>query len=93
MPDLLTVSASKQTYADMLTVPATIKRAHTEGLPVTEYSIRAWIKSGALPVRRIGRKSLIYWPNLLSFLTCGQGGDIPAQINEAGEYGTIRRLW
>lgn len=85
--------AAKQAYADMLTVPATIKRAHIEGLPVTEYSIRAWIKSGALPVRRIGRKSLIYWPNLLSFLTCEQGGDIPARTEQVGEYGTIRRLW
>ncbi len=77
---------------DMLTVPATIKRAKAEGLPVTEYSIRTWIKSGALPVRRIGRKSLIYWPNLLSFLICERGGDIPVQSEKAGGYGAVRRL-
>lgn len=77
---------------DVLTIPASIRRAKAEGLPVTEYSMRTWIKSGALPVRRIGRKSLIYWPNLLSFLTCEQGGDIPAQAEEVSRYGTIRRL-
>ena len=79
--------------ADVLTIPAAIKRAHAEGLPVTEYSLRAWVKSGALPVRRIGRKSLIYWPNLRSFLACDGGGDIPPfQTEEPSGYGIIRRL-
>ena len=77
---------------DVLTISAAIERARTEGLPVTEYSLRAWIKSGALPVRRIGRKALIYWPNLRSFLACDEGGDIPLQASGAGEYGTVRRL-
>lgn len=77
---------------DVLTIPAAIERARTEGLPVTEYSLRAWVKSGALPVRRIGRKSLIFWPNLLSFLTCERGGDIPLQTTEPDGYGRIRRL-
>lgn len=79
--------------ANVLTIPAAIERVRAEGLPVTEYSLRAWIKSGALPVRRIGRKSLIFWPNLMSFLTCEQGGDIPLQTEVPGGYGTIRRLW
>lgn len=77
---------------DVMTIPATLERARAEGLPVTEYSLRAWIKSGALPVRRIGRKSLVYWPNLRSFLACDEGGDIPLQTEESGGYGTIRRL-
>ena len=78
---------------DVLTIPAALKRARTEGLPVTEYSLRAWIKSGELPVRRIGRKSLIYWPNLRSFLACDEGGDVPLRAEVAGEEGAVRRLW
>lgn len=77
---------------DVLTISAAIERARAEGLPITEYSLRAWIKSGALPVRHIGRKALIYWPNLRSFLACDEGGDIPLQAAGAGEYGTVRRL-
>lgn len=78
---------------DVLTIPAAIDRARAEGLPVTEYALRAWVKSGALPVRRIGRKSLIYWPNLRSFLACEQGGDIQPRSEEPDGHGTIRRLW
>ena len=78
--------------ANVLTIPAAIERARAEGLPVTEYSLRAWVKSGALPVRRIGRKSLIFWPNLLSFLTCEHGGDIPLRSDEPIGYGVVRRL-
>ncbi len=78
---------------DVLTIPAALKRARTEGLPVTEYSLRAWIKSGELPVRRIGRKSLIYWPNLRAFLACDEGGDVPLRAEVAGEEGAVRRLW
>ena len=77
---------------DVLTIPAAIERARAEGLPVTEYSLRAWVKSGAIPVRRIGRKSLIYWPNLRSFLACAEGGDIPLQAEKTGRCGTVRRL-
>ncbi len=77
---------------DVLTIPAALERARTEGLPVTEYSLRSWIKSGVLPVRRIGRKALIYWPNLRSFLACDEGGDIPLRAEETSEYGAVRRL-
>ena len=78
---------------DVLTIPATLERAKAEGLPVTEYALRAWVKSGALPVRRIGRKALIYFPNLRSFLACDGGGDIPSLQTEGPDgYGRIRRL-
>ena len=77
---------------DILTIPAAIERARAEGLPVTEYALRTWIKSGALPVRRIGRKSLIHWPKLRAFLACDEGGDIPLQTEDLDGYGAIRRL-
>jgi len=40
----------------------------------------------------IGRKALIFYPNLREFLTCAEGGDITPQVSNAHDYGTIRRL-
>ena len=40
--------------ADVLTVREAVRRAGNEGLPVTEYSLRRWIKTGAVPVRSVG---------------------------------------
>ena len=59
----------------MLTVRETVTRAKEEGLPVSENALRAWIRSGAVPVRRAGRKLLIYYPNLVRYLQCEDGCD------------------
>ena len=61
--------------ADVLTIREAAQRAKREGLPVSEYSLRGWIKTGDLPVRNIGKKSLIYYPNLVSYLRCEGGAD------------------
>ena len=42
--------------ADVLTVRATVQRAKAEGLPVSEYTLRLWIKQGKIPVRNAGAK-------------------------------------
>lgn len=60
---------------DVMTIREAIQRAKREGLPVSEYSLRGWIRSGAIPVRSVGKKSLIYFPNLVSFLRCDDGAD------------------
>lgn len=78
--------------ADVMTISGAIERARAEGLPVTGYALRKWIKTGALPVRRIGRKALIYWPNLRAFLACVDGGDIPLHTEGSDGYGIVRRL-
>lgn len=62
--------------ADVLTIPGTLERARSEGLPVSEYSLRRWIKTGAIPSRNAGRKALVYYPALIRFLTCEDGGDV-----------------
>ena len=74
---------------DVLTIHETVARSKAEGIPVTEYTLRAWIKRGDLPVRKIGTKSLIYWPNLIAYLSCADGGD---NANTTMERGKIRRL-
>ena len=70
--------------ADVLTVREAVRRAGNEGLPVTEYSLRRWIKTGALPVRSVGNKALLFYPNLVRFLQCEDGADnMPAAVGLA----------
>lgn len=66
--------------ADVLTIRATVQRAKAEGLPVSEYTLRLWIKQGKIPVRNAGAKQLVYWPNVAAFLTCSGGSDNAAGV-------------
>lgn len=67
--------------ADMLTIRQAVGRARQEGIPVSEYTLRRWVKSGAVPVRVAGQKQLLYFPNLVRYLQCVDGGDIkPPQV-------------
>ncbi len=56
--------------ADILTIREAAARAKAEGLPVSEYTLRNWIKAKVIPVRTAGRKSLLYYPNLVRYLRC-----------------------
>ena len=60
---------------DVLTIREAVSRAKEEGLPVTEYTLRRWIKSGAVPVRSVGSKALLFYPNLVRFIECADGCD------------------
>ena len=60
---------------NVLTVREAVQRAKSEGVPVSEYTLRMWIKSGAIPVRRVGQKALLYYPNLVRYLQCEDGKD------------------
>jgi hypothetical protein len=65
--------------SNVLTIREAVVRAKADGLPVSEYSLRAWIKTGAIPVRKVGQKSLLFYPHLERFLKCEDGGDnVPA---------------
>lgn len=69
---------------EVLTIREAVARAKDEGLPVSEHTLRCWIKTGAIPVRHAGTKALIYYPNLVKYLQCDGGGDPvagQAQIN------------
>lgn len=59
---------------DVLTIRAAVERAKGEGLPVSEYTLRRWIKSGAIPARNAGNKILLFYPNLVRYLQCQDGG-------------------
>ena len=74
---------------NMVTIRQAVSRLKADGLPLTEYSLRMLVKRGAVPVRFIGQKALLYYPNIISYLQCEDGGDnIPA----AEEHGGIRRI-
>ena len=73
---------------DVVTVKEAVQRARSEGMPVSEFSLRRWIKTGAVPVRKAGNKMLLYYPRLVEFITCADGGDI-RPLQESGE---IRRI-
>lgn len=39
-------------------------------LTITEGALRSWIRSGVLPVRKVGNRNLVYYPTLVAYL-CG----------------------
>lgn len=77
---------------NMLTPKEAVIRGQIEGYCFSEHALRQWIRSGAIPSRQIGtgRKNLIFWDNIVRFLTCETGCDnAPADL-AAGS--GIRRL-
>ena len=60
---------------NVLTIRQAVTRTQADGLPVSEYTLRCWIKAGAIPIRHAGVKQLIYYPNLVRYLRCEDGGD------------------
>ena len=63
--------------ANMLTIRQAVNRLKEDGLPLSEYSLRLLVKRGSIPVRFVGQKALVYYPNIVSFLQCDGGGDNP----------------
>ena len=55
---------------DVLTIRNAVARAKSEGYPVSEYSLRAWVRSQQIPSVQAGNRVLLYYPNLLRFLRC-----------------------
>lgn len=55
---------------EIVTIREAVTRAKSEGLPVSEYSLRSWIKNGEIPSRKAGNKILLYYPNLIKYLQC-----------------------
>lgn len=60
---------------DVMTIREAVQRAKADGLPVSEYTLRQWVRTGAIPARKAGTKMLLFYPNLVSYLRCEDGGD------------------
>ena len=59
----------------MLSIRQAVSRLKTDGLPLTEYSLRLLVKRGAIPVRYVGQKALLYYPNIIRYIECADGSD------------------
>ena len=57
--------------ANVLTIRAAVARAKEDGLPVSEYTLRSWIKAGRVPVVYAGTRALVYYPNIVKYLQTG----------------------
>lgn len=60
---------------NVVTIREAVQRAKADGLPVSEYTLRQWVKSGAIPTRKVGQKALLFYPNLIRFIQCDDGAD------------------
>lgn len=58
--------------SNMLSIRQAAQRSKQDGISVTEYALRLWIRRGELPVRYAGSKALIYYPALVQFVTRGE---------------------
>ena len=61
--------------SDINTVPKLAQRAKAEGLPISEYTIRRLIKTGAIPARYIGPKPVASYAALVLYFSCEDGCD------------------
>ena len=75
---------------DVLTIRECVQRAKADSLPVTEYTLRRWIKTEQLPYRVVGKKVLIFYPNLVRYLQCTDGFENVTTTNEVAP--GIRRV-
>ena len=62
--------------ADMMRILYAVRRSKDEGIPISEYALRQWVRLGLIPAVSTGKKALIYYPNLVRYL---QGGGHPVQ--------------
>ena len=83
-------SSGVEVFRDVLTIREAVQRAKNEGMPVSEYTLRHWVKIGAVPVRKIGQKALLFYPNLVRYLQC-EDGTMSAPVVMAQKPG-VRRI-
>lgn len=62
-------------HRQILTISETVKRAKSEGYPLSEYTLRRALRCGAIPCRTVGKKYLIAWQNVVKWLLCEDGQD------------------
>lgn len=75
---------------NVLTIREAVQRARGDGMKISEYALRQWVRIGEIPARKVGQKVLIYYPNLTKYVRCEDLADsAPATV--AAAHG-IRRV-
>lgn len=65
--------------SNVLTIRDAVKRAKADGLPISEYALRQWVRTGVIPTRKAGTKALLFYPNLVRYLQC-EADNAPAAV-------------
>lgn len=60
---------------NVVTIREAVQRTKADGLPISEYTLRQWVRTGAVPTRKVGQKALLFYPNLVRYLQCEDGAD------------------
>jgi hypothetical protein len=60
---------------NVVTIREAVQRAKADGLPISEYTLRQWVRTGAVPIRKVGQKALLFYPNLVRYLQCADSCD------------------
>lgn len=60
---------------DIMSISEIVERAKQDFLPVSEYALRRWVRSGAIPARKIGKKYLVSYSKVVRYLSCEDGQD------------------
>lgn len=69
---------------DVVTIREAVQRAKSDGMPISEYTLRRWVRIGAIPARKAGQKVLLFYPNLVRYMQCEDGCDnAPATVADA----------
>ena len=79
------------TEKQILTIQETVFRAKSEGFPISEYTLRRAVRSGAIPCRIVGKTYLNAWQNVKRWLLCEDGQD-NAPVTLAPAAAGIRRI-
>ena len=64
---------------NVTTIKEAAARARAAGLPVAECALRRWIKTGEISARYAGRKALVFYPEIVAFLTGSAEDQQPAE--------------
>lgn len=59
----------------VLTIKETVERSQQKGMPLSEYTLRRALRTGAIPCRVVGKKYLIAWTNVEKWLMCSDSYD------------------
>lgn len=57
------------TTSNILTIRQAVARACADGYCISEYALRHWVQRNEIPVRQIGNRKLIFYPDLVCYLT------------------------
>ena len=74
-------------FTQVATIPKTAQRCKAEGIGLSENQLRTLCARGELKHTQMGKKALIYWPNLVELLESGT-----RQEKRPVGYGEIRKI-